>query len=60
MTLEEAIKQLTEWVEYPPGVVFSTELPAVKLGIEALKYRLQLEQEDSNVILEPLPGETED
>jgi len=33
---------------------------ALKLGIEALKYRLELEQTNPEIILEPLQGETED
>ncbi len=31
---------------------------ANKLGIEALRYRLELEQEDPEITLEPLLGET--
>lgn len=60
MKLEKAIENLTE---IPYIVVASEEKDfgeAIQLGIEAMKFRLELEQEDPEIALEPLPGETED
>ena len=60
MTLKEAIEMLEKWAKHPPGVVFSSELPAVQLLIEAGK-RLQGARDEITVSpWNPLPGETEE
>lgn len=58
MRLEEAIEIQSVYIR-GHGVDQYKLTDAIKLGIEALKYRLGLEQEDPEITLEPLPGETE-
>lgn len=60
MKLEKAIEFNTKLVRELDIPQRAKEKEAVKLGIEALKFRLQLEQEDPDITLEPLPGETEE
>jgi len=60
MKLEKAIAILEAL--YRGGISPNDPHPqdALKLGSEALKYRLRLEQENGDITLEPLPGETEE
>jgi hypothetical protein len=60
MNIPEAIEVLSEYVfENKPQDITAYD-KATKLSIEALKFRLKLEQEDPEITLEPLPGETEE
>ena len=59
MTIDEAIKQFEDWIEHPPGVVFSSELPAALLGIEALKKIKECQAHNCSLSNLELPGETE-
>ncbi|GAI69665.1 unnamed protein product [marine sediment metagenome] len=58
MKVSEAIEVLTRWAQQPPGVVFSDELPAVKLGIEALKRVRVLRASELASPRKHLTGET--
>jgi len=58
MKTSKAIELLEEWIKHPPGVVFSSELPAVKLGIEALRRCKTLAENNPLWAAKPLPGET--
>jgi len=40
--IDDAIEQLSKWLMHPPGVVFSSEIPAVEKSIEALKLLRQI------------------
>ena len=60
MTIDEAIKRLSqlEWAEEygtDPGII-----PAIKLGIEALKWRQEVMRDPGFRPLSLLPGETEE
>jgi len=58
MTLQEAIKLLTQLSE-PPEIIFhADDIKAVKLGIEALKYVYSQYDPDHQMMRRPLPGET--
>lgn len=59
MTIDEAIEILRDLDTTLPQSDPCKRQEAVKLGIEALKFRLDLEQEDPEITLELLPGETE-
>lgn len=60
MKLEEAIKELG----VIRRVIYASSLPlgakALKLGIEALKWRLLMEHDYGSWCGPPLPGETKD
>lgn len=58
MKLETAIEILELNARVAGKRMPSDTLDAIKLGVEALKYRLELEQTDPEITLEPLPGET--
>lgn len=60
MNLKEAIEYLQELKPQPWLQGFPYFVEAVGLGIVALKWRLQIEQEDPEIELEPLPGETKE
>lgn len=60
MTLEEAIKHITELMQDFKYKVSAAEYKALQLGIEALK-RVKLEEPFASFYIgDPLPGETED
>ena len=60
MTLQEVIDNLTAMLgTYLPSEP-QDEPDALKLGIEALRFRLTLKMEDPEFDIEPLPGETEE
>jgi len=58
MTIDEAVKELQKSIDEIGNDEIDALTKAEKLGIEALKFRLGLEQEDPEITLEPLPGET--
>ena len=58
MNIDEAIELLSEWLKHPPGVVFSSEIPAVQLGIEALKRLQVIRGYPHNQWKQLVPGET--
>ena len=58
MKLEKAIELLKLTTSIRPLVHPTDEHNAILLSIEALKFRLDLEQTDPDITLEPLPGET--
>lgn len=60
MRLEKAIEIVEELPHNLNEVLDHDQQDALKLLIEAGKYRLELEQTDPEIVLEPLPGETED
>lgn len=60
MRIEKAIEILIEWKERGWVTDEKKLAEAEQLGIEALKFRLELELEDPEITLEPLPGETEE
>lgn len=59
MNIAEAIRILEGELHRPLKWQNRPDNEAINLGIEALKWRLQIEQEDPDITLEPLPGETE-
>ena len=58
MTIDEAIKQVEVWASHPPGVVFSSEIPAAKLLIEAGKRLQEHRISHMDYTTRLLPGET--
>ena len=60
MKPEKAIEILTQ-AEKEPDILYSDDfVAALKLGIEALKFRLRWEQQEGEVDFSLLPGETKD
>lgn len=60
MNLEKAIELNKESERSLRTGKFYDHANAIKVGNEALKFRLELEQEDPEIELQPLPGETND
>lgn len=60
MTPEEAIKRTETFIERHPGYDYSTLIPALQLGIEALKFTLAVRGTILHYATLPLPGETKD
>lgn len=60
MTLEKAIEHLEHVEQRAKREGNMGTCIAAELGIEALKFRLSLEQEDPEITLEPLPRETKE
>jgi len=60
MTPDEAIRRLTSIITPTPGSLYPKETEAVRLGIEALRRHKAQECCRVNVIVGPLPGETEE
>jgi len=59
MTIDEAIKELTELQEDLSGGTPDPAVDAIKLGIEALKRHKDKTRLLPSELLQPLPGETE-
>jgi len=57
--IDKAIEILEQWNKRTNGLTDKDFHDAEKLGVEALKFRRSLEQENPDITLEPLPGETE-
>lgn len=60
MTIDQAITDLMFLVKVGSDTITSNELAAIKLGIEALKFRLRLENAATKLPYRPLLGETKD
>lgn len=60
MNIPKAIEIQEKHIEWCKEAHEADVCSATRLGIEAMKFRLQLEQEDPDITLEPLPGETKD
>lgn len=60
MKLAKAIYIKENYLKLHSHELYKEIVEADRLSIEALKYRLELEQTDPEITLEPLPGETED
>jgi len=60
MNIPKAIKILIKLERTLAPIMDASGTDAIKLGIEALKYRRRVKQADPYVTLEPLPGETEE
>jgi len=60
MNPKKAIEYLEKDIKDFGGPGTSLICQAERLGIEALKFRLELEQFYPGIPLEPLPGETKD
>jgi len=60
MTIDEAIKSQEFILKTLPVTLAEKEKAAIKLGIEALKWRQHDEREVPNWAATPLPGETKD
>ena len=58
MTLDEAIKRLAVYYQTLPLTITYKDIEAIKLGIEALKWRQRCMEPRPPVIYRPLPGET--
>ena len=60
MTIDKAIKILTNLNQQEEIVGWLDIKPAVQIGIEALKWRRHCERVNAPNKYDPLPGETED
>lgn len=60
MKLQKAIRRLQRYVKYRKPDPDDHFHESVQLGIEALKFRKEIEDEDPDIKLQPLPGETEE
>ena len=60
MTIEKAIERLNTFVERHPGYDYSDLIPAIKLGIEALKRPENTRRIYPNPTAGPLPSETKE
>ena len=60
MKLEKAIELLKQDLDDPGSVDYNDRAAAQELGIEALKYVLEIRGLGHVFTIPPLPGETED
>ncbi|MBA7649169.1 hypothetical protein ES703_56963 [subsurface metagenome] len=60
MNIPKAIEILTTATKLPNGESYSSYQTAIKLGIEALKWRQHCEAVGYVETCDPLPGETKD
>lgn len=60
MTLDEAIKELTDMLSKQQGTGLTRRIDAIKLGIEALRREQADRPAPPSVAFSPLDGETEE